>query len=267
MANACPVESFFPNLPEEHKVLFADADEVWDVLQGLKNYLRQVIEPRIGAFCEPGVPLSRHVALLPSGWLTGGFEVICSDSTRGRAEVWIGGKPAPEASLLCGGAVFMDAQIQIGVGVVVEPGALIKGPTIIGDRTEIRQGAYIRGDCLVGSGCVVGHVTEVKHSVFLDGAKAGHFAYVGDSLLGRDVNLGAGTKLANLRFYPGNVVLRIRGSAVDTGLRKLGAILGNGVQTGCNSVTNPGVLLGEGSLVAPNVTVSPGFYPRRSIIR
>ena len=73
----------------------------------------------------------------------------------------------------------------------------------------MRQGAYLRGYSLIGDRCVVGHATEVKHSVFLDGARAGHFAYVGDSLLGREVNLGAGTKLANLRVIPGNIVLRM----------------------------------------------------------
>jgi NDP-sugar pyrophosphorylase family protein len=144
---------------------------------------------------------------------------------------------------------------------------MIKGPAIIGDGTEIRQGAYVRGDCFVGGGCVIGHVTELKHSILMDGAKAGHFAYIGDSILGVDVNLGAGVKLANLAFAKGNVTIRTKDSVIDTGRRKFGAILGDGVQAGCNSVTNPGVLVGYGSVVAPLVSVPPGIYRPHSVIR
>jgi len=144
---------------------------------------------------------------------------------------------------------------------------LIKGPAVIGDFTEIRQGAYLRGDCLIGRKCVVGHTTEVKHSIFLEGAKAAHFAYIGDSILGRNCNLGAGTKFANLRFASGSINVKIDDSSVDTGRRKIGAVMGDNVQTGCNSVTNPCSLIGMDSIIVPNATVKPGFYPPRSIIR
>ncbi|MBW1932547.1 MAG: hypothetical protein JRI56_05940 [Deltaproteobacteria bacterium] len=94
-----------------------------------------------------------------------------------------------------------------------------------------------------------------------------HFAYIGDSVLGRDVNLGAGTKFANLRFVSGNVSIKIKGSLIDTGRRELGAVLGNNAQTGCNSVTNPGTLVGLDSIIAPNTTVRPGFCAAYSVIR
>jgi NDP-sugar pyrophosphorylase family protein len=162
-------------------------------------------------------------------------------------------------------AVLEGDDIQIGAGTVVEPGAYIQGPCIIGDDVEVRHGAYIRGNAIVGDGCVVGHATEVKGSVFLPGAKAGHFAYVGDSVLGRDVNLGAGTKLANLRLAADEVTVRIGDQRVRTGLRKLGAILGDRVQTGCNSVTNPGTVLGPGALVHPCLAVS-GFHPAGTVL-
>lgn len=150
------------------------------------------------------------------------------------------------------GAYLMNPEeISIGQGTIVEPGAFIMGPCYIGENCEIRHGAYIRGNVLIGNGCVVGHATEVKNSFFFDGAKAGHFAYVGDSILGNQVNLGAGTKCANLRFDGKSVVIVDGDIRIATGMRKLGAILGDGVQTGCNSVTNPGTLIGKEGLVAP----------------
>jgi len=164
------------------------------------------------------------------------------------------------------GAWLVGDDIEIGAGSVVEPGAYVKGPCIIGRDVEIRHGAYIRGHALIGDGCVVGHATEVKGSIFLPGAKAGHFAYVGDSILGRDVNLGAGTKLANLRLQGDAIAVRAGGEVISTGLRKLGAILGDGCQLGCNSVTNPGTLLGPGTMVSPCLAVS-GVHPARSILR
>ncbi|RWX45246.1 N-acetylglucosamine-1-phosphate uridyltransferase (contains nucleotidyltransferase and I- patch acetyltransferase domains) [Candidatus Electrothrix aarhusensis] len=125
----------------------------------------------------------------------------------------------------------------------------------------------MRGYCLTGKCCVIGHTTEVKHSIFLNDAKAGHFAYLGDSILGNDANLGAGTKFANLRFLPGNVQVKTDKGLLDTGLRKLGAILGDRVQTGCNSVTNPGTLIGPDSILMPNTTADSGFHSSKKIIR
>ena len=164
------------------------------------------------------------------------------------------------------GSYLFDDRIIIGAGTVVEPGALIKGPFVIGKNSEVRQGAYIRGDCWVGDGCVVGHTTEIKESILLHGAKAGHFAYVGDSILGNEVNLGAGTKLANLKMIPGTVSIVYEKNRYDTERRKIGAILGDRTETGCNSVTSPGTLMGPRSLVYPAITVPAGFYPGRTIV-
>jgi len=144
---------------------------------------------------------------------------------------------------------------------------MIKSPAIIGDCSEVRQGAYLRGYCLIGKRCVVGHTTEVKHTVFLNDAKAGHFAYLGDSILGNRVNLGAGTKCANLRFVAGTIPIRTASGRLDTGLRKFGAIIGDGAQTGCNAVTSPGTIMGPESLLLPNATAPSGLHPRKSVIR
>jgi NDP-sugar pyrophosphorylase family protein len=146
--------------------------------------------------------------------------------------------------------------IIVDASAVVEAGASLVGPCYIGPRAVVRSGAYVREYSWICADAVVGHATEVKHSILLPGAKAPHFNYVGDSILGREVNLGAGTKLSNLRNDGGEVHLRINGQRVPSGLRKFGALLGEGCALGCNSVTNPGVVLGCNSVVWPNVTVT-----------
>ncbi|MEW6047691.1 MAG: hypothetical protein AB1609_14610 [Bacillota bacterium] len=162
---------------------------------------------------------------------------------------------------------YVSDRVQLGEGCVVESGAMVKGPAIIGPGTVIRQGAYIREYVLVGAGCVVGHATEVKASILLDGAQAPHFNYVGDSILGRHCNLGAGTKLSNLKNDGTEVSVRgPNGEVIATGLRKLGAIIGDGVTTGCNAVTSPGTLIGPHASVYANVVVR-GFVPASSIVK
>lgn len=156
--------------------------------------------------------------------------------------------------------------ISIGKGTVIEPGAYIKGPCLIGENCSIRQGAYIRGDVIVGDRCVIGHDTEVKNSIFLNGAQAAHFAYVGDSVLGNGVNLGAGTKLANLPFSHQEIIFHFGEKRIPTGRKKFGALLGDGTQIGCNSVANPGVITGKNVKCFPCVNFS-GFIPESSIIK
>lgn len=157
------------------------------------------------------------------------------------------------------GAILINPElIAIGKGTVVEPGAYIKGPCIIGKNCEIRHGAYLRGNVLVCDHCVIGHATEVKNSIFLNRSQAGHFAYVGDSILGNNVNLGAGTKCANLRFDRKN----IRFEGQDTGRRKFGALFADGSQTGCNAVTNPGTVMAKNTSCPPCST--PKGYIREN---
>ncbi|MBW7874626.1 MAG: glucose-1-phosphate thymidylyltransferase [Candidatus Cloacimonetes bacterium] len=164
------------------------------------------------------------------------------------------------------GAYLEGDGIYIGKGSIVEPTAYIKGPCIIGENTEIRHGAYLRGNVVAGNHCVIGHATEVKNSIFLNGAKAGHFAYVGDSILGNDVNLGAGTKLANLKLVPGGIVLNLNGERIDTGLRKMGAVLGSLVEIGCNAVTSPGTILAPQSMVFPAIGIK-GVFLQKTVLR
>ncbi|MBX9922749.1 MAG: UDP-N-acetylglucosamine diphosphorylase [Rhabdochlamydiaceae bacterium] len=149
--------------------------------------------------------------------------------------------------------VFLEnpESIFIGEGTIVEPGVYIKGPVFIGKGCEIRQGAYLRGNVFLEEGSVVGHCSEVKNSIFLKRAHAAHFNYVGDSILGEKSNLGAGVKCANFRLDQGEVGVWIEEKKVMTGLRKLGVILGDRSQIGCNCVTSPGTLIGQDVICYP----------------
>ena len=261
---------YFDLQSDSNAALFAGCDLVWQALAGLKDYVKRQLAEGDGVILPAGngIPLVRHLVAHEGRVLEGDFTVESGSIAKGELVVRdAAGRELPGASVVMAGVTLMGEGIKIGRGVLVEPGALVKGPAIIGDRSEIRQAAYLRGYCVIGQRCVVGHATEVKHSVFLDEAKAGHFAYLGDSILGRDVNLGAGTKCANLRFLPGNVMVRTEAGRVDSGLRKFGAILGDRTQTGCNSVTSPGAVIGPDSLLMPNATAASGTHPPRSRLR
>ena len=158
------------------------------------------------------------------------------------------------------GRVIIDPSAKI------EPSTHFIGPCYIGPEAIIRHGAYIRENSWICSKALVGHCSEIKHSILLPGSKAPHFNYVGDSILGKGVNLGAGVKLSNLRNDGGEVFLRIDGKRIASGLRKFGAILGEETQLGCNAVTNPGTILGCNSVVWPNVTVT-GIHSEKSVHR
>jgi UDP-N-acetylglucosamine diphosphorylase / glucose-1-phosphate thymidylyltransferase / UDP-N-acetylgalactosamine diphosphorylase / glucosamine-1-phosphate N-acetyltransferase / galactosamine-1-phosphate N-acetyltransferase len=160
---------------------------------------------------------------------------------------------------------YVVGDVEIAEGARVEAGAYIRGPALIGPGTEVRQGAYIRGNVLAGTDCVIGHASECKSAVFLDRAKAPHFAYVGDSILGADVNLGAGVRLANLKMVAGTVTVRLAdGGRIDTGMPKLGALVGDRTQIGCNAVTSPGTIIGPDCIVYASVSVR-GYVPPGSI--
>ncbi len=156
--------------------------------------------------------------------------------------------------------------VMIEQGAIIEPSTHFIGPCFVGKNAVIRHGAYIRENAWICSSALVGHCSEVKHSILLPGAKAPHFNYVGDSILGKGVNLGAGVKLSNLRNDGAEIYLRIGESRVASGLRKFGAILGEGCQLGCNAVTNPGTVLGIDSIVWPNATVT-GCHDKSSTHR
>ncbi len=261
--------AFFDLAEFPHASLFPPQEYVWTALSLLKGYMDGYAYPQSKSPLLPEAePLPKTVVLHEGQILPAtGLQIVYGDTTKEQLVVSADGRVLPGATVIMAGAVLMGGRIALGRGVLVESGAMIKSPAIIGDFTEIRQGAYLRGYCLTGARCVLGHTTEVKHSILLGSAKAGHFAYLGDSILGQDVNLGAGTKFANLRFLPGNVAVRTKDALIDTGRRKFGAILGDNAQTGCNSVTNPGTLIGKEGLLMPNTTAPSGYHPPRTILR
>ncbi len=174
------------------------------------------------------------------------------------------------------GAYLSDRPLYIAEGALIEPGAYVQGPAYIGPGAIVRHGALIREQVILLAGAIAGHATEVKNSLFLPDAHAPHFNYVGDSVLGRHTNLGAGTKLSNLTLISEKdratgrrptVEIFVDGTNYDTGLTKFGAILGDGAQTGCNSVLNPGCLVGRRTLVYANLSLRKGYYPADSVLK
>ncbi|NMA00025.1 MAG: UDP-N-acetylglucosamine pyrophosphorylase [Clostridiaceae bacterium] len=127
----------------------------------------------------------------------------------------------------------------------------IDGPVIIGEGTEIRPGAFIRGNVYVGPNSVVGNSTELKNSIFVEHVEAPHYNYIGDSILASHAHMGAGSITSNLRADRENIVIHYEGHNIETGLRKMGAILAEHVEVGCNAVLNPGVMLCEHAMVYP----------------
>ena len=222
-------KDFFDLTNFEHSALMRDDDWVWNCLENLDAYLAE----------------------------------------------WFENNPVTKPENIADTARLHGHDISIGKGTVIEDGVCIYGPTIIGKNCEIRQGAYIRGHAILGDNVILGHASEMKNSILLNNAKAPHFAYVGDSILGNDVNLGAGTKLSNLAVSSNKdlsgkrptIKLPIMDEVVDTGLAKLGAIIGDFAQTGCNTVTNPGTLIGRNTLIYPNLSLSKGYYPDNQIVK
>ena len=144
--------------------------------------------------------------------------------------------------------------------------ATLIGPAYIGARTEIKPGAFLRGNVIVGEGCVLGNACEYKNCLLMDGVKTPHYNYVGDSILGNGAHLGAGAICSNLRLDHRDVLVRIGDALHTTGLRKFGAIIGDGAEVGCNTVLNPGTLLGPHALVAPAIAFG-GYLPAGHIAR
>ena len=142
----------------------------------------------------------------------------------------------------------------------------ITGPCIIGKGTEVRPGAFIRGKAIVGENCVVGNSTELKNVILFNNVQVPHYNYVGDSILGYKSHMGAGSITSNVKSDKTNVTIRYEGDIIETGLKKMGAILGNYVEVGCNSVLNPGTIIGSNTNIYP-LSMVRGYVPKGSIYK
>ena len=149
---------------------------------------------------------------------------------------------------------------------VVAPTAYLGAPCIIGPETEVRHCAFIRGSALVGSGCVVGNSVELKNVILFDGVQTPHYNYVGDSILGYKSHMGAGSITSNVKSDKTLVAVRDGARRIETGRKKFGAILGDHVEVGCNSVLNPGTVIGRNTRVYPVSSVR-GAVPPESIYK
>lgn len=150
----------------------------------------------------------------------------------------------------------------------VFPSAYLGAPCIIGKGTEVRHGAFVRGSALVGENCVVGNSVELKNVIIFDNVQVPHYNYVGDSILGYKSHMGAGSITSNVKSDKTLVVVkdRINGEQIETGLKKMGAMLGDYVEVGCNSVLNPGTMIGRHSNIYPLSRVR-GVVPDHSIFK
>lgn len=160
----------------------------------------------------------------------------------------------------------VEENVNIGEGTRVRSGSYIEGPTYIGKDCDIGPNCYIRPSTSVGNEVRIGNAVEIKNSLIMENTHAAHHTYIGDSIVGVNCNFGSGTKIGNLRLDAGNVMMSLRGGLVDTGRRKLGAILGDDTHTGINSMINPGVKIGPNSAIGPGVVLTRDLPPNRCML-
>ncbi len=169
-------------------------------------------------------------------------------------------------SLPAGDYEQVDEQVWVHRTAKIYPNNYIAGPCIIGPETEVRPGAFIRGKALVGAGCVVGNSTELKNMLLFDSVQVPHYNYVGDSILGFKAHMGAGAVTSNVKQDKSPVTVRVGDERIETGLKKFGAMLGDHVEVGCNSVLNPGTVAGRNARIYP-LSMVRGFVPAGHVFK
>ena len=197
---------------------------------------------------------------------------LAGDYLAGFTYPWEALKGIKDLILSLGSTLSADEYDQVSPSVwvhktaVVAPTAYLGAPCIIGPRTEVRHCAFLRGSALVGEDCVVGNSVEVKNSILFDKVQVPHFNYVGDSILGYRSHMGAGSITSNVKSDHSLVSIRTPDGPLATNLKKFGAMLGDHVEIGCNSVLNPGTVIGPNSNVYPLSCVR-GIVPANSILK
>ena len=162
--------------------------------------------------------------------------------------------------------VTIKGKVIVGEGSIIMSGSYIEGPVIIGKNCKIGPNCYIRPYTSIGNNCHIGNACEVKNSIIMDGSNVPHQNYVGDSVIGSNCNLGAGTKVANLRLDKKNISVYLNGKKIDTGRRKLGVIMGDNVQTGINSMLNVGTIVGNNVFIGPGAIAKGEIKPYTRIM-
>ncbi|AAB86062.1 glucose-1-phosphate thymidylyltransferase homolog [Methanothermobacter thermautotrophicus str. Delta H] len=162
--------------------------------------------------------------------------------------------------------VTIHGPVAIGEGTIIRSGTYIQGPVYIGRNCDIGPNSYLRAHTCIGDGVSIGNAVEVKNSIIMDGTNINHLSYVGDSVIGMNCNIAAGTNIANLRFDDGPVRMVVKDDVVETGRRKLGAVFGDGVKTGINSSFNPGVKVGKDSCIGAGCVISRDVPSDRLVI-
>ncbi|MGB7533160.1 MAG: bifunctional sugar-1-phosphate nucleotidylyltransferase/acetyltransferase [Halobacteriota archaeon] len=159
--------------------------------------------------------------------------------------------------------VYIKGKVSIGDNTVIKSGSYIEGPVVIGENSKIGPNSYIRANTSIGDNCHIGSAVEIKNSIIMDGTKIPHLSYVGDSVIGYRCNLGAGTKIANLRFD--DATIKAKGWDLDTGMRKFGAIISDGAKTGINASIDAGTVIGNNTLIGPGAFAT-GYIEKNSRI-
>jgi UDP-N-acetylglucosamine diphosphorylase / glucose-1-phosphate thymidylyltransferase / UDP-N-acetylgalactosamine diphosphorylase / glucosamine-1-phosphate N-acetyltransferase / galactosamine-1-phosphate N-acetyltransferase len=155
----------------------------------------------------------------------------------------------------------IHGNVAIGKDTIIKTGSYLEGPVVIGENCKIGPNCYIRPYTTIGNNCHVGNACEIKNSIIMDHSNVPHHNYVGDSVIGRHCNLGSGTKIANLRLDKKNIIVNLNGNKFNTRMRKLGAIMGDNVQTGINSMINVGSLIGNNVIIGPGAMVNGEIQP------
>ena len=195
---------------------------------------------------------------------------LASDYLKGFTYPWEALKGIKEMILSLGKQLGGDyteivPQVWVHKSAIIAPTAFLGAPCIIGAETEVRHGAFIRGSALVGDGCVVGNSVELKNVILFDKVQVPHYNYVGDSILGYKAHMGAGAVTSNVKSDKSLVVIH-GDEQISTGIKKVGAMLGDCVEVGCNSVLNPGTVIGRNSNIYPLSCVR-GTVPANSIYK
>jgi NDP-sugar pyrophosphorylase family protein len=162
--------------------------------------------------------------------------------------------------------VVIKGPISVGKGTIIRSGTYIEGPVVIGNDSKIGPNCYIRPFTTIGNHCHVGNACEVKNSIVMDSSNVPHLNYVGDSVIGQNCNLGAGTTVANLKLDKKNIMLVLNGKKIDSKRRKLGTIMGDNVQTGINSVINVGTMIGNNVFIGPGAIAKGEIRPETKLL-